>query len=368
MKEIRSLYIHFPFCQHLCNYCDFFKHKLEGPKQIVDFEQKLKEQMDYHTKYLAKYGFKLGTLETIYIGGGTPSLWKSAPEYFRNELMLKKGGEFTIEVDPDSWTEDEIEKWLVLGVNRFSIGSQAYSDKFIKMMDRTHGKSHVEKTIKYFSERNLNFSVDLMLGLPSAQKRDIAREIDELLHYRPNHFSVYILKARANYPLKNKLPDDDFIRQEYLKTSKILRDAGYNHYEVSNFARDGFESQHNKKYWNHESVAAVGPNATGFISDVSKTVRYQWKSVGEGLIEEFLEGESLIIEKLLLGLRHKNNFDMTTLFSQSEELVTLDKLTLEWEKLGYLEHASSKEKINLTPLGFLMCDSLIDDIFKHLHF
>ena len=370
MKEINSLYIHFPFCQHLCNYCDFYKHKLENEKQVIDFEIFLNKQFEYHQSYLSQNGYKLGKLETLYIGGGTPSLWKKrGAQFLKSFVERHENCEFTIEIDPDTWVEGDIDRWQEIGVNRFSLGSQAYSEKFLKVMDRTHLLSDVEKSVKYFSERGLNFSVDLMLGLPGSEgERNIQEELRGLLKYSPSHFSVYILKTRKNYLLNTSLPSDDYIRGEYLEVSEMLSKNGYNHYEVSNFAKKDKKSKHNIKYWNYASVAALGPNATGLLVDKDRATRYQWKSISLGVSEEVLEGSSLIIEKLFLGLRHKNKFDFFSIFKEEEKLSLIDELLEHWKKLGYIESSSHRHGVDLTALGFLMCDSLLDDVFSKISF
>jgi len=374
MNEITSAYIHFPFCQHLCNYCDFYKHKLENVEQIVDFESKLDMHFKLHKDFLKTKNARLGPLETLYIGGGTPSLWKiSGIEYLKQKIDLKtfelsSNCEFTIEIDPDTWTEDEIEGWLSIGVNRFSIGSQAFSEKYIKLMDRTHLISDVVKTVKYFSERKLNFSVDLMLGLPDSKSRDVLAELDDLLLFNPNHISVYILKARANYPLKLKLPDDESVRLEYLAVCNKLKAYGFDHYEVSNFARDGFYSKHNLQYWNYKSVAGFGPNATGIVIEKEKAIRYQWKSIGVGVSEEVIQDSSLMIEKIFLGLRFKNDFNLSELFSKEKEKKVLEEIIDQWKKVGYIEENSEVSAIKVTSLGYLMNDTLINDVFKYLKF
>jgi oxygen-independent coproporphyrinogen-3 oxidase len=349
---------------------------LEGSDQVIAFEKKLEHQFRLHEEYLTLKGFRLSPLHTFYIGGGTPSLWgKRGVEFIhdlfqKNIISLRNENEFTIEVDPDAWSESEIEKWIDLGVNRFSIGVQAFSDKFMQIMDRTHSLADVKKTLDFFSQRNLNFSVDLMIGLPHSEDRDLSSELSELIKYHPNHFSVYILKTRKNYPLKVQLPSDDLIRDEYLKVCNILKSFGYEQYEVSNFARDGFFSKHNMNYWHYQSVAGIGPNATGLlVSDEGNVAtRYQWKSVGQGVSEEVLRGTSLIIEKLFLGLRFKHGFNPYELFRRESDALILNQLFLDWKEKGYLAEKSKKDELYLTSLGYLMCDSLIDDIFKEIDF
>jgi oxygen-independent coproporphyrinogen-3 oxidase len=371
---MKSLYIHFPFCRHLCNYCDFYKHKLTSSSQILDFESQLTSQIDLHETFLAENNFELNDLETIYIGGGTPSLWKLGgvkflEEFFKNKKIgFSNNIEFTIEVDPDTWTEDEIDAWLGIGVNRFSIGSQAFTSELLQVMDRTHTLADVEKTLKFMSDRQLNFSVDIMLGLPDSEGRDIEDELNRILKYRPNHLSVYILKARKKYPLINKLPDDENIRNEYLSVSEYLVSKGYVHYEVSNFARNDYYSKHNLKYWQYESVGALGSNATGLLVQKDKALRYHWKSLAVGYVTEEITGESLLIEKIFLGLRNFKGLNLKELFSSASSINSIDKLFLNWKKLGYLTKDSSADWFQLNALGYLMCDSILDDIFKEIDF
>lgn len=368
MKELDSLYIHFPYCMHLCNYCDFYKHKFVTDDQIGEFEDLLYRQIKFHDEFLFKNGFKLGDLDTLYVGGGTPSLWKkSGAKFLSNYFKLKSDYEFTIEVDPDTWTESEIDFWIDSGVNRFSIGSQAFSENYIKLMDRTHSLNDVEKTIKYFSERKLNYSVDLMLGLPKSEDRNILKELDGILKYEPNHFSVYILKTRKNYPHNKNLPNDEFIRDEYLSVSNYLQKSGYDHYEISNFSKNGFKSKHNQKYWDYKNVAALGPNATGLLVMEDKALRYQWKSASLGVTTEELKDSSLLIERLFLGLRTSKGFDFESIFTK-EQMNSLSAVISSWKNEGYIVEDSTVNSVLLTPLGYLMCDSLIDDVFKHVDF
>ena len=235
-------------------------------------------------------------------------------------------------------------------------------------MDRTHSLADVEKTLKYFSNEDLNFSVDLMVGLPKSKERSIINELEDILKYKPKHLSVYILKTRSNYPLNGYLPEDDFIREEYLKVSDYLKRGGYEHYEVSNFAKDGFRSKHNQKYWLYKSVAALGANATGLLVKDNEAIRYQWKSVSLGIKEDVLKGESLLIEKLFLALRFHHGVNFKKLFIRHEQQDVIEKLIKKWKEQNYLTSDSVLEQAYLTSLGYLMCDSLIDDIFKEVDF
>lgn len=370
MQLISSIYIHFPFCRHLCNYCDFYKHKLDHKKQVEDFEKKLAEQIDQHDGLLESWSCKLTNLETLYIGGGTPSLWSMGGAAYLKQNILDRYGferdfEFTIEVDPGTWTSEEIDRWTSLGVNRYSFGIQTYEKEFLKIMDREHTMEEAKELLEFFSSRNYNYSIDLMLGLPLSDinGRSIEKEIDELLKYNPNHFSVYILKCRKNYKHYDNLPSDDYTSDEYIRTCNYLESHGYEQYEVSNFAKKGFRSRHNLKYWNYESVAGLGPNATGLIAKDSVAYRYQWKSVGSGYSGEEIKNTSLSIEKLYMKLRTAGGLGLDDFEDSNREGV--EKLVGAWQDRGYIKSLENN-KIHLAAKGYLMLDSLIDDIFNHL--
>ncbi len=373
MKNISSLYLHFPFCRHLCNYCDFYKRKLESEDQIKQFENLLTQQITEHCNLLSKYKISLERLNSLYIGGGTPSLWsRQGPEFInkylfdQNVIDLNKNCEFTIEVDPGEWTSDEISKWEEIGVNRFSIGAQSFDDQFLKLMDRRHNRREIIKLLEFLKSKNANYSIDLMLGLPKSdiEGRNVLKELEELMKFNPTHFSVYILKTRSNYPLNSMLPDEDFVSDEYLTVCSFMEERGYQQYEVSNFAKPGYESTHNKKYWTYESIAAIGPNASGLLVEKDQAVRYQWKSQSNGYKLETLNGTSLLIEQLYMALRAKNTFLAKNYFKNEEELEHFDLLVEDWKELGYV--VENTKYLNLSAKGYLMLDSLINDIFNRI--
>jgi oxygen-independent coproporphyrinogen-3 oxidase len=310
------------------------------------------------------------SLKTLYIGGGTPSLWSMSginfiKEHIIEKYQLEKNHEFTIEVDPGTWTEEEIDSWIAIGVNRFSIGIQTFDEKFLSIMDREHTMLEAMELLTFLKSRKLNYSVDLMLGLPESLtlKRDIHSEIDKIIEFDPSHFSVYILKTRSNYTHKSKLPDEDYVSDEYIRTCEYLAVKGYEQYEVSNFAKNNKKSLHNLKYWNYESVACLGSNATGLICDNSRSVRYQWKPSGEGVTSELVEGTSLEIEKIYMKLRTSGGLELS--YFAGENQAHFQKLVALWQERKYVDSLCNNS-IHLSSRGFLMLDSLMDDIFGEL--
>lgn len=361
MTQVSSLYLHVPFCKHLCNYCDFYKKKLDlSQNQFEDFHQFLSNSISRHEDILNQLGFKWTPLETVYLGGGTPSLWGvEGAEFFKKIIPpLSSNVEFTMEVDPGTWSEELIQGWKSIGLNRISVGTQSLDEKFLKIMDRAHSLDDSLLFLEKLKHEKWNYSLDFLLGIPYSRvkNRDIQKELDILLSFSPKHISLYILNARSKYPLIQDIPDDDYIHDEYLFVSDYLRGKGFHHYEVSNFALPGYESLHNQKYWLGESVAALGPTGVGFLKNsFDKALRYKWKvSHPEVEIEELGRAE-LELEKMYLGLR-------TTKGWRPDSITTkLELVFKRWESQGL---ASYKDQvIVLKPAGFVILDSLVDEIF-----
>lgn len=365
MTHVSSLYLHVPFCKHLCNYCDFYKKLYEpGSNQFEDFHQFLETSWNTHEKLMTDHGYNWSSLDTLYLGGGTPSLWGTQGaeflgEWLSSKLKLNPGAEFTMEIDPGTWTKEMIEAWKKIGLNRISIGTQTLDPKFIKIMDRSHSLDESHDLLKYCQENDWNFSLDFLLGLPFSKEnqRDIKAELDLLLKYNPKHMSLYILNARSKYPHIQAMPDDEFIREEYLLVSDYLRSKGYVHYEVSNFALPGFEAKHNVRYWRGEAVAALGPTGTGYFpKNDDEALRYKWKvSKAEPELEK-LGSKEIEMEKMYLSLR-------TNLGWEPKDVTpALENVFKGWETYEYGKFDAGKMTLN--SLGFLMLDSLMDDLFR----
>lgn len=362
MTQVSSLYLHVPFCKHLCNYCDFYKQKLTNPNEQFDgFHQFLRESWQQHESLMQKHDMAWSPLDTLYFGGGTPSLWGiEGATFWKNffPLSLKPGSEFTMEVDPGTWSKDMLLAWQDLGLNRISMGTQSLNPDFLKIMDRVHGLDDSLSLLKYCHANDWNFSMDFLLGVPFSRekKRDIKQELNILLAYYPKHISLYILNARSKYPHISSIPDDEYIRDEYLLVSEHLKSHGFHHYEVSNFAKPGFESRHNLKYWRSESVAALGPTGTGLFSfDSHSALRYKWKVSKADMELEELGAKELNLEKVYLTLRTSEGW-------MPELTPKLEKTMKGWEALNYGKFSDGKMRLN--SLGYIMLDSLMDDLFK----
>lgn len=362
MTQVSSLYIHVPFCKHLCNYCDFYKVKLEdAASQFDGFHRFLEESWQKHNNLMLEQHQTWAELDTLYFGGGTPSLWGAHGAKFWKSffpLKLKVDCEFTMEVDPGTWTEAMLDAWKDIGLNRISMGTQSLNPEFLKVMDRVHDLDDSLSLLRYCQLNNWNYSMDFLLGIPYSRekKRDIRRELDLLLQFQPKHLSLYILNARSKYPHITQMPDDEYIREEYLLVAEHLKKNGFHHYEVSNFALPGFESKHNLKYWRGESVAALGPTGTGYFADSrDHALRYKWKVSKAEFEREELSSRELDLEYTYLSLRTSRGW-------RPQLSPALEKILKGWEALNYGEFSNGVFKAN--SLGFLMLDSLMDDLFK----
>jgi oxygen-independent coproporphyrinogen-3 oxidase len=361
MRQIKSLYMHFPFCKHLCNYCDFYKFVPNSFEDIEKHQKNLQLNYEVISKLHSDNGYTWGELDTLFLGGGTPSLWGvEGARYLKNKfedwnISLKSSGENTVEFNPGSLDDKTLQSFLDSGFNRFSIGMQSLNPTFLKILDRIHSLEDCFEILKLMKKANVNYSIDLMIGLPYGheKKRDVIDELKRAMVYDPSHFSVYILTVKENY--LHPIPDEDYIADEYLKVSEFLNTHGFNQYEVSNFSKVGFESQHNLKYWDSESVAALGPSATGFL--VEKRKRYKCGPNYQHIKIENLTKKEFTLEKIYMKLRTKTGISIETLEDRSKAIALRKK----WNSLGLLNE-TSPEIISLNANGFLLIDSLINEL------
>lgn len=362
-KRIDSLYLHFPFCSHLCNYCDFFKKIPENKAQdFKSFHNYLEKSFEIHQSLIEKNGYSWSPLKTLYIGGGTPSLWgiegKIFLENFLKERKIKIADdcEFTMEINPGMWTKETLKEWREIGANRFSLGVQSLDKEMIKYLDRVHSIDDVYETLDYFKQNDLNFSVDFMLGLPYSKefKRDVINELSLVLAFNPSHFSVYILTVKDNYIYSNNLPSEEWIEKEFLAVSDLLMAKGFDHYEVSNFGKPTKESRHNLNYWSSKTVAALGPSATGFLKE--EKIRYKWKPNSPEMEIENLTDEEFKLERIYMAIRSRDGIRISEFSNE------ITKIIKKWQERKLA--IENNGIVTLTSKGYLVLDSLMNDLFS----
>ncbi len=357
-----GLYIHIPFCTRKCNYCDFYS-AFYNKDTISVYLSALKCEIQ-------KWGGKLNRpIDTIYIGGGTPSLLGEhimpLGDIIRQSFKVTDDCEFTVEVNPSS-SDDFLQYAKQAGVNRLSIGVQSGYDNTLKTLGRTHTADDAVKTVS--SARNLGFdniSVDLMIALPDSNLQTLKGDIDFMLSLDPQHISAYILKIEQNTVFAKRqdalnLPDDDAAAEQYLFLCDTLQKNGYNHYEISNFAKNSAVSRHNMKYWCGDDYLGIGPSAHSFVDgkrfyyprDLKAFIK-EPKTVYDGT-----GGDRS--EKLMLGLRLSSGVDLTKIYGSIPQGI-IDKVLL-FEKAGYIK--ADLPNISLTDSGMLISNSIITELLE----
>ncbi len=355
MTDNLGLYIHIPFCNKKCAYCDFYSVFPIGTVYEDYFSVLLEE--------IKKWGGKLANrpIDTIYIGGGTPSLLGQdiikLISCIKENFNVLNGAEITAEANPEDLVFLPFAK--IAGVNRLSVGAQSFCDKTLKVLGRSHSAADTEKF--YYKARETGFnniSLDLMMALPEGNLEYDLKKITEL---SPEHISAYILKREERtkfYKTGIPLPDDDTAADCYLYSCKILEESGYEHYEISNFCKKGFESRHNLKYWQAKEYLGLGAAAHSFLNGK----RFYYKRD----IKAFLNGTSPLQdgaggekeEKLMLNLRLKSGINLTDFYSPVPAVLK--------EKAERLKAAGlisgNFPQVCLTDKGMLLSNSVIMEL------
>lgn len=311
-----GLYIHIPFCKSKCLYCDFYS--------ITD-QQHIKRVAAALTAEMASHHGDFFEFDSLYFGGGTPSLIENRElerlfTSLREHFSFSHDTEITMEVNPDDITTEKLQFYRTAGVNRISVGVQSFNDKHLLFLGRRHTARRARKAIDLIRKAGFrNFGIDLINCLPGQTERQWKATLAEAVSLAPAHISCYQLTVSGKTPFGRmydsgsmKLPPDREQRNIFLLTSQLLREAGFIHYEISNFARGmRYRSRHNMKYWNHTAYLGLGPAAHSFLHN-----RRWWNpaSIKEycAMIEdrakmtieaEDLSPEQIELEKILLGMR-----------------------------------------------------------------
>ena len=314
-KEI-GIYVHIPFCKRKCDYCDFISFSNKDSK-IQEYIEAVKKEIE-----LQKIKSEI---TTIYVGGGTPSYIEG--KYIKEiiEEIKKKNvsndAEITIEINPGTVTLEKLKDYKECGINRLSIGLQSTQNNLLKQIGRIHDfEQFVETYMMARKEGFKNINVDLMLGLPNQRIKDLKDSLEKVIELQPEHISVYSLIVEEGTPICNKiekgdleLPEEELERNMYWYVKNTLELNGYNHYEISNFARKGYESKHNVNCWEQEEYVGIGLAAHSYrditrYSNTEQIGEYIRNVKNENLernriIHEIQKEDDTKKEYMILGLR-----------------------------------------------------------------
>ena len=381
-QENFGIYIHFPFCRRKCIYCDFYS----VGERLADWEAFARAvENEFSASSLPSEVFP-----SLYMGGGTPSLAPAELISRFRKMIPVEVGEFTIEVNPDDVTEEKARAWREAGVNRVSMGVQTLNDDELKAIGRRHTADQAEKAYsilrKYFS----NISLDLIFGLPGQTLSSLSATLDRFIEMRPEHISAYSLMYEERTALTRmrdsgkveEIPDEDSVEMFRLVTSK-LKEAGYERYEISNYALPGYRSHHNSNYWKGIPYIGLGPSAHSYDGD--RTRRYNLpdlalyiKEYGRNIKEdredikkyrkniednEILSEEELREEMIMTRLRMIEGLDLLEFENRfgKEERISLEKRAKPFFSSGDLIYMH--DHIALSESGVMISDEIISELF-----
>jgi oxygen-independent coproporphyrinogen-3 oxidase len=373
-----GLYIHIPFCKQACSYCDFYFVTRQKYKQ--DFVDELIREI--HSKKETKFTQK--PIQTIYFGGGTPSLLSTRQITSIlsaiHEVFEVDAKEITLEMNPDDVSRDFLSGLKSAGVNRASMGIQSFNPKLLEFMHRAHTSEEASKSLELLHSTGFNvFTVDLIYGNPSQSEEMLAEDLENILQFNPPHISAYSLTVEPRTRLGKQIklgriipPEDDKVARHFDLVVSKLEQAGVHQYEVSNYAKKGFKALHNSNYWEHVNYLGFGPAAHSFWWDEDQKSAKRWNNQPD--LNSYLEGNwdtpsevetlnlnNLAEERLMLGLR-------TTKGVSINELRNSYDYAFNPAQLNYIERLQKENKakldnhLQLTQKGLKITDSILLDL------
>ena len=362
------LYIHVPFCKRRCSYCDFaiaVRKQVPGDEFVDTIEREFvlrRASID-----------AVERLDTLYFGGGTPSLLSNPQlaeliRFFRAELGLADGGvEITIEANPDDVTEEAVDAWIGAGVNRFSVGVQSLRPNVLEWMHRPHTPDDCLRALRTLKAAGAeSVSVDVIFGLPAELRADPVGDVQRLMDCEPDHVSAYGLTVESGTPLAKwtnrgtaKPVSQERYADEFLRLHDLLTDLGFEHYEVSNYALPEKRSRHNQVYWSGKPYLGLGPSAHSFGAGVRRWNLREWAAYQRAMRDgtdptagqESLTVEQRMLERWYLGLRTVDGVRAREGDDHSPPIVqaAVDQ--------GWL--VVDEGKVCATPAGWLRLDAII---------
>lgn len=379
---VNYLYIHIPFCIKKCIYCDFysipFKSRISG-----DYIKALCKEIESRKDVV-------DNLTTIYIGGGTPTILSEKEitgllQAVRDNYVIDLDAEITIEANPLTISEDKAKKLLDSGINRISIGIQSLIDKELITLGRSHNANDAISAIKCVRKAGFkNVSIDLIYGIPlyksqipNPKSQNWQYSLKKALELSPEHISTYELTPEKDTPLyediksgRLAMPDERVISEMYYKGIDILKEHGYVHYEISNFAKPGYECRHNLNYWNRGEYLGIGAGAHSFFDGKrignARDINYYIESIDNNRIpvaeEHYISNDEALKEFIFLGMRKTDGIDMELL--PDEKRVLIKKAVEDLASHGLVElHGNC---LRLTRKGLILSNEVIVQVLLSL--
>ncbi|HCY90047.1 MAG TPA: coproporphyrinogen III oxidase [Chitinophagaceae bacterium] len=374
-----GIYIHIPFCHQACNYCNFH-FSTSRSKQELFVEALLVETR------LNRFALeKVSSLQTVYFGGGTPSILTALQlrrimDALHSSYTIDPSAEITLEANPEDINPKSLADWLALGINRLSVGVQSFDDDELKWMNRRHSGGDSRRCLDEISSSGFTqYSVDLIYGSPLQSEEILMQNIEVLSGYRVPHISCYALTAELRTALQHiiqkdpsQAPDPDVQAARFGIVTSQLTSLGYEHYEISNFALTGMRSRHNSSYWSGQPYLGLGPSAHSF--DGLKIRRWNIannslyiQSLQQGVLpfeEEILTEDQALNERVMVSIRTAEGIDLNAMREQygSEEAGRLLSMSGPYIREGYM--ALEDERLKLTDAGKFLADGIAAHLFR----
>lgn len=371
-----GIYLHIPFCKKACHYCDFhFSTSRQQEEAVITA---------MHREILLRKDFLQESVSTIYFGGGTPSLLSPGIisdllDTIRNNFFVEDEAEITLEANPDDVSLSQALDWKKVGINRISLGVQSFDDKWLQWMNRAHNAAQSQLAIQELQTAGFtNISIDLIFGMPEQTEEAWLKEIKTALEFQVPHLSCYALTPEPKTVLwhaieKGEIPpvDGDLQARLFILLMEELEKAGYEHYEISNFALPGKRSRHNSAYWKHIPYLGIGPSAHSFngkerMYNVKNNSLY-WSQIKSELLPltlEELKPAEIWNEYILIALRTREGIRLKKIADQWGEQQR-DQL-LQDAKDGIARGLLQLEDdhLRLTKEGKLLADQIAADFFQ----
>jgi oxygen-independent coproporphyrinogen-3 oxidase len=370
-----GIYIHIPFCRKACHYCNFHfsttHHQIEPMTAAIEKEAVLQK------------GYLSETIETIYFGGGTPSLLSAEQlqkimTVIRSEYKIAADAEITLETNPDDFEEEKLAAWKKMGINRLSIGIQSFFEADLQWMNRAHNAAQADNCIRMAKSAGFdNITIDLIYGTPTLSDEAWKENIDKALSFGIDHISCYALTVEPKTGLdkmiqqkKIEAVDPDKQARHFSLLMQWLGEAGFDHYEISNFSKPGKKSKHNSNYWNGVDYLGLGPSAHSFNGKSR-----QWNVANNALYIQSLAKDQVPFElEILSHMEQLNEYIMTSL--RTMEGLSLETVKRKWSEKEWQQIIELAQKpisqgymilqdknLVLTNAGKLMADGIASDLF-----
>ena len=378
-----AAYVHIPFCRRRCFYCDF-------PISVVGDKGRSASTMieDYLAALIKDIQLTFADrqpLKTVFFGGGTPSLLSPAQlEQIIQAIALRFGiasdAEISMEIDPGTFDRDRLLGYLAAGVNRFSLGVQTFDEELLKLCGRSHTRLDVMQAVEIIQQLGIkNFSLDLISGLPQQTLEHCQTSLEQAIAIAPQHLSCYDLVlepvtafGKQYQPGETPLPNDDDTAEMYRLTQQTLTAAGYEHYEISNYAQSNYQCRHNRVYWENKPYYGFGMGAASYVAGQrfsrprTRREYYAWLEAGAVIDAPEISFTDYLLETLMLGLRLASGVNLAQFSPQVQQAIlsaVKPYLQRGWVEITGRDNQSAKLRLS-DPEGFLFSNTILATLFE----